>query len=1026
MRSFSKALFFTFLLASQLVHAQQQGWWTWIKGTATSPVTSGAAVFGTQGVPAAGNTPESMYQSAACWTDSQGNLWQYGGGNVNYSSALFKYNPGTNMWTWVQGPNTLGNAPVWGTKGVAAPANTPGQRGMGVATWVDAQDNLWLFGGNSIGSGGGTIKGWMADLWKYDPVTNMWTWMSGPSQMNQAGVYGTQGVTSPANFPTGRYECNATWVDAAGNFWLFGGGSQMGTMNDLWKYNPTTNQWTWMKGSQAAGNAGTYGTKGVAAAANNPPARWAYCRWKDNNGNFWLFGGTHSSNTQSMNDLWKFDPTTNNWTWMSGSNLKDQLPALPAKCIPSTTAYPQARYENPIAWKDICGNLWMFGGHWAPGLSAPDINDIWCYKVATNEWVLVGGNISANNGVPGTQGVPAATNIPPSQYGAAAWSYNNVFWLFGGRAGNSGTDVNSLWRYYPDTTCAQSTCTVANPNAGFNSTTLSGCEDLTVTFNNTSTNSTSWNWNFGDGSNSTTQNPTHTYTAAGTYTVTQIAYNGGNSDTLVQPNYITVFPSAVAAFTASTNTVCIGQTATFTNGSSNASSYTWNFGDGGTSTATDPTHSYTSTGTYTVTLIAVSANGCNDTLTQPMSVLSSSVTASYTQSANGCAPLTVTFNNTSVGATTYTWTLGNGQTAITTSATATYTAAGTYSVSLISSTNSICGVASDTAYSTVIIGQSPSLTMSALTNVSCFGGSNGTGTVSATGGSTPYTYLWNPTSVASATATGLSAGIYTVTVTDATGCSSTQSITITQPAALTASITTTQATCNSSDGTATANAASGTVPYTYLWNNGQSSQTATGLAAGNYSCTVTDANGCSQIFSSSVSSTSGPTASVSANVNIQQGSSTTLSASGGISFAWSPASSLNDSTLSNPVATPSSTTTYCVFVYDANGCYDSACVIVTVEVPCGVFYLPNAFSPNEDGENEVFKAYVNPLCVTEFKLIIYNRWGEKIFETNDVTNGWDGKVRDVISNSAVYAYYCKVKLTDGKEIFKEGNVSLVR
>ncbi len=1007
-----------FGVATSGLFAQQQGWWTWMKGTYPgTPVIN----WGTQGVPAATNEPPGEYQSAACWADSKGIFWQFSGGNGWGYPTLWKYDPATNMWTWVKGANVLAttNGGVWGTQGVANIANCPPALTIGAVTWVDTNDNLWLFGGFGWGTTG-TFRSKLAALWRYDPLTNMWTWMKGPNTGNNpTGVYGTQGVPSAANYPSARYETNAGWTDNSGDLWLFGGQGPSGELNDLWKYNIATNQWAWMKGSNAGGSPGNYGTKGVAAPTNNPPARQVHSRWKDNNGNFWFFGGTAPSNTNAMNDMWKFDPTTNNWTWMSGTNQLNQMPALPTTCVPSTTNYPQARRENNSTWKDACGNLWMFCGDW---ISGTQVNDMWCYKIQTNEWVLVKANAAASAG---TKGVPAATNYPPATKGYAAWTRNNnEFWMFGGK---SSTETNALWRYYPDTTCAQSTCSQAIPVAGFSGTNLTGCEDLTVTFTDTSKSANSWSWNFGDGGTSTAQNPVHTYTAAGTYTVTQIAFNGANSDTVIQPNYITVYPSATAAFTASSTTVCVGQAATFTNSSTNATSYTWNFGDGGSSAATNPTHTYTSTGTYTVSLIAITSNGCNDTINQPITVLSSSVTSTFSQSPNGCAPVTINFTNTSLGATGYVWNFGNGQTATTTTASATYTASGTYSVSLIAFTNSSCGVASDTSYSTVTVGQGATLNIIP-TNVLCFGGNTGSASVSATGGSTPLTYLWS-NGQSTPVISGLTNGSYSVIVTDALGCTSVQTTSISQPTVLTSSVSNTPSSCIVNNGTATVSASGGTNPFTYLWNNSQAGQTATGLGAGNYSITVTDGNGCTTISTTNIVTNNGPTALANGSTSIQIGNSATLTASGGATYSWTPTTGLNNSTIANPVASPSVTTKYCVYVFDVNGCYDSACVIITVTpepIVCGEFYIPNAFSPNGDFENDIFTAYINPICLLEYKLIIYNRWGENIFETTDINQGWDGKLRGELSNSAVYAFYCKAKLINGKEFFKEGNVSLVR
>ena len=105
--------------------------------------------FGVQGVPSPTNKPPAFYEACE-WTDLQGNFWMYGGVfDTPPYGDMWKFDPSTNMWTWVKGPGTPYPAPVRGIKGVPAPANTPGSRTYGASTWRDLQGNLWLFGGNS-------------------------------------------------------------------------------------------------------------------------------------------------------------------------------------------------------------------------------------------------------------------------------------------------------------------------------------------------------------------------------------------------------------------------------------------------------------------------------------------------------------------------------------------------------------------------------------------------------------------------------------------------------------------------------------------------------------------------------------------------------------------------------------------------------------------------------------------------------------------------------------------------------------
>jgi gliding motility-associated-like protein len=247
-------------------------------------------------------------------------------------------------------------------------------------------------------------------------------------------------------------------------------------------------------------------------------------------------------------------------------------------------------------------------------------------------------------------------------------------------------------------------------------------------------------------------------------------------------------------------------------------------------------------GTYTVTV--TDAHNCTTTataaVTEPTSLTASTATISNT-ACNGANNGSV--NVTPTGGTspyTYSWSTTPAQT----TAAATGLAAGSY-------TATVTDAHGCTTTATAIVTQPSTLeaTASTLTNVSCNGGNNGSVTVAASGGTTPYTYSWSTTPVqTTATATGLTAGTYIVTVTDAHNCTMTVGATVTEPMtlAITAS-TLTNVTCNSgNDGSVTVAPTGGTTPYTYSWSSlpAQTTATATGLVAGTYTVTVTDAHNC--------------------------------------------------------------------------------------------------------------------------------------------------------------------------------------
>jgi len=139
-------------------------------------------------------------------------------------------------------------------------------------------------------------------------------------------------------------------------------------------------------------------------------------------------------------------------------------------------------------------------------------------------------------------------------------------------------------------------------------------------------------------------------------------------------------------------------------------------------------------------------------------------------------------------------------------------------------------------------------------------------------------------------------------------------------------------------------------------------------------------------------------------------------------YRWSPAVGLSDSTAAKPLASPTETTTYTLYVIDefVQESYDT----VTVEVMYCDIFIPNIFSPNGDGQNDVL--YVRGQGIEQLTFVIYNRWGQKVFETKDPNHGWDGTINGKPAETGVYVYHVNAVLHDGMTVSRHGDVTLVR
>src|SRR6185312_7717460 len=360
--------------------------------------------------------------------------------------------------------------------------------------------------------------------------------------------------------------------------------------------------------------------------------------------------------------------------------------------------------------------------------------------------------------------------------------------------------------------------------------------------------------------------------------------------------------------------LCNGSATVTANGGGTPYTYLWTPGNQTTKTATG-----LCVGIYTVSV----TDSCGDVTTATVNMTTTGLAINATINSNdkcngncnGSASVTVSGGSSPY---TYAWTPSGGK-----GPTATGLCAGTYTITA-KDINGCVGTAA-----VVITQPLPITATKTVTNVLCNGGT-GSATVTPSGGTSPYAYFWNPSGQTNATATGIKAATYTVTITDANNCTGTTTVVVTQPVVLTASIATpTYPPCNGGVGSATANGGGGISPYTYSWNpSSQTTATATGLSAATYSVTVKDLNGCTASTSVVITQPTVVKATIAVTYPACNGNkgSATVTASGGTptyKYLWTPSGQ------TVAAATGLGVATYTVKVTDSHGCTGTTSINIT-------------------------------------------------------------------------------------------------
>lgn len=350
--------------------------------------------------------------------------------------------------------------------------------------------------------------------------------------------------------------------------------------------------------------------------------------------------------------------------------------------------------------------------------------------------------------------------------------------------------------------------------------------------------------------------------------------------------------------------------------------------------------------------------------------------------------------------------------------------AGTGSHTIFYNVTDVNGCANSSAFS-VTVNALPNVGISPDTSI-CNAGSV---QLNATGG---ITYKWSPAStlndpdIANPVATPIIQTIYTVTVTDANGCSGFANVTVNITAPLPVNAGPDTSIC---PGQSVQLFASNGLNYTWtpistLSNPNIANPVSTPTSNITYIVTITDLNGCQNTGQVNIQLNPNAQANAGFDQTIYEGQQVQLHGSGGVSFSWVPANLVTDSSVSNPFTATTDTTTYILTVADANGCMDFDSVTVWV-IRTPHVYMPNAFTPNGDGKNDEFGVGYDEAFDLN-SLMIFNRWGELIFHTNDPNGKWDGTINGQIAPMDTYIYLVNGYTTSDVPVTRQGNVILIR
>lgn len=623
------------------------------------------------------------------------------------------------------------------------------------------------------------------------------------------------------------------------------------------------------------------------------------------------------------------------------------------------------------------------------------------------------------------------------------------------------TDANGC---SDQTTTATSNQVIVNPSKpDFSTPDTLICPGSGVTWNNNSLGTgVDFLWNFGDGQTSYLQNPPdHYYPADSVYTVSlKITTDKGCTDSLTRVDYIRVAHPEALMKDSTPVKICRIYMDTAMSVSTNYRSLLWDFGDGFTSTRDTAYHIYNIPGTYTQTLTVQGYSpGCVDVATRQIIIAGPLGTAKIADTA-GCAPFQAAFSATNVQkAVSYQWFFGNGASSTTSTsdaATYTYQNGGLFhpTLKLTDDTGCYVIVPIDDSLTVVVdsIGSKPVFSWTDVCDSNKVAFSTQGSIFSEKYMGEPATYQWDfgdpstgndvsPDSAA--TYRYPSSGSYqaNLRITTKFGCQVNLPLAVQVPDSVPLTTTASADPTEICAGKTIQLHAGSNVAETYLWspaagldNPSSPDPVATPAASTTYTVTTTSKGSCQTAEAQvAVVVHDNPTIDAGDDLTVPTGSVVTLTPTGSsdiISWKWSPSQYLNCTSCQSPTSTPRSNMLYTVQVANSFGCTSSDSLKLNLVCDEGKVFIPNTFTPNGDGQNDLFYPRGKGVkSVLYFR--IYNRFGQLVFEStrfqlNDSAAGWDGTMKGQRLNPDVFVYTAEM-VCDNDKIFQlTGNITLLR